>query len=537
MQNIYSVKIRLVSILVALAMLVTALAITPMNAHASDAVTGTMQIANRVGGSAVNLAQNDSGTGWDWNKDTDELTIDSSYTGEAIYVDCNDSGTINILISGDVTTGSIECMGSLNISSSSNGTITATKTGSDSLACIYSANAIEINGNVNLNATSNSSSGIESWNGNGIEIGGSANVTVNGWRVGLRSYSDINIGGNSQVTATATEEENGIALFANGSISISGDANVEAIGLDTGINCNNNDPEIVDNNITIDTTGTVIAEGSGYGIKTEDITIINGTVTATGTGTGSEGISSYGDTEFGGDANVIATGGCRGIEAWGDFNISGGADVVATALRIDYGAGICVYGGNITINTTGSVAAKGTNSGIFVVPSPSVDDENDYNIVITNGTVVATATGEGEGTHGSSFSQEGFFGICSYYDIEVNGSADVTATGFQYGIYSHEGDISISESSNVQATGNDGIYSYEGDISIATTGIVTAEGITNGIHAKGHKGWWDDNNVEKGNVAISNGTVTATGNAAGLRAAAGIVIDGDAIFIHQVIIQ
>ena len=49
------------------------------------------------------LGINGSGPGWDWNADTNTLTLDSDYTGEKIYSQCAADDTIYINYSGNVT--------------------------------------------------------------------------------------------------------------------------------------------------------------------------------------------------------------------------------------------------------------------------------------------------------------------------------------------------------------------------------------------------------------------------------------------------
>jgi hypothetical protein len=57
------------------------------------AATGTMDI----GGTTVNdLTQDASGTGWTWTAATETLTLDNTYTGEAIAVNCASTDVVNL---------------------------------------------------------------------------------------------------------------------------------------------------------------------------------------------------------------------------------------------------------------------------------------------------------------------------------------------------------------------------------------------------------------------------------------------------------
>ena len=210
---------------------------------------------------------------------------------------------------------------------------------------------------------------------------------------------------------------------------------------------------------------------------------------------------------------VMAEGGSCGIATYeGDLTLSGG-EVTATATgsyfraasesSLAYG---CYVEGNCTISG-GKVTATGhaassystTTCGIFVV--------GDDGFTVSGGELTATATGE----YGNRF------GIDSFCGAVIKGGT-ITATGYYAGIFTHsrdDGDI-IIEGGTVTATSVDedgyGIYARTNIIRGGTISATAAEDGGYGVY------------VKFGNVAISGGTVTTTGKAAGFCSEEGDVV-------------
>ena len=121
-------------------------------------------------------------------------------------------------------------------------------------------------------------------------------------------------------------------------------------------------------------------------------------------------------------------------------------------------------------------------------------------------------------------------------NITISGGK-VTATGGNNGIYSYNGNITISGGSvTVTSTYSDGIYSRDGNITISG-GKVTATGDINGIYSYNGNITINGDNVTatgdnngiysyNGNITISGGKVTATGDINGIYSQNGDVILG-----------
>jgi hypothetical protein len=163
------------------ACLAAALAAVP-----AQAATGTMDIGEQSG---LDLASDQSDTGWTWTASSDTLTLDNNYTAEPIAVICVSSDSINLVYTGNVNissdiTDAVSCNGNLTITESGNsGTLSLGYTGSGH----YSGLFVMKNLTVSSGTVSASSAGTNSATapaaviyvcGN-ITIGGSASVTAN----------------------------------------------------------------------------------------------------------------------------------------------------------------------------------------------------------------------------------------------------------------------------------------------------------------------------------------------------------------------
>jgi hypothetical protein len=306
-----------------LVQLVTLAIIFALAATPAFAATGTMDI----GGTKVSgLGSDRSGTGWSWNASTGALTLDNTYTGEVVAINCATSDSIDLVYSGDVrlfckppqtttvppsapvatiphsfanphalSPHALSCAGNLSINGSG-GTLTVefTDTGSSAEA-IHCEGVLSIGGNAVVDATSASPA----------PVSGSVYAVIWG------QYG-VNISDSASVTATATG-----SVFS-GIVTGSGD-------------------------ITISTSGTVVANRTGTGTRAigsiDDGSLINvtggGTVTANGNLQNSLAVSGAG-------ANVTV----NGDIASGDLTVSDGTVTVTGTVA----GSINVTGGTVSVN-------------------------------------------------------------------------------------------------------------------------------------------------------------------------------------------
>jgi hypothetical protein len=207
---------------------------------AAYAATGSMDIDGTTG---VSLATDQSGTGWTWTAASATLTLNSSYTGEAIKINCASTETVNLVYTGNVTVASssatasaLTCDGWLNISGSG-GTLSLSYTGGGYFG------ALTVNGDLIVNSGT-------------VNAESSGTSDASRIAAAIRTYGLLTISGAASVTAQVTgANANGIAS---------------------------------ENNIVISTSGTVTANstGSGYALYTpawgSSVAISGGTVALTG---------------------------------------------------------------------------------------------------------------------------------------------------------------------------------------------------------------------------------------------------------------
>lgn len=359
----------------------------------------------------------------------------------------------------------------------------------------------------------NATSGIY---GDSINISGGT-VTATGGMGG-----NITIGGNAKVTAISTGIGgvgiSGDLIVTDGTVIATGGINASTINISGGTVTATSDNFGIRGNITI-SGGTVTATGdsdsSGIGISGSTISINGGIVIATGNGvrmSGTCGIN--GDTiNINGNAKVTATGnglGGIGISGSSTINIGGNAIVTATS-----------YGGNDSYNGIG------------------IGNSFYCTINISGGTVTATENG----TYNSVQYNRYGFGICGY-SINITGGT-VNATGSITGIggirpggaHNGIGIINIS-GGTVIATGNGsgggGFYSSScgismDDITISGNAKVTANGgmgIGGGLAVTGGTVTATGNGIGIYGLTISGGTVTAVGNGEYCYGIYGAIISG-----------
>ncbi len=195
--------------------------------------TGTMDIG---GETEKNLASNQSGTGWTWDAASATLTLNSSYTGEPIAIDCQYTDAINLIYTGDVSisssaASSIFCRGSLNITGSG-GTLTLNSAGSDSAYCaidVYSG-ALTIGGSADVNATcagsGTSPAAVVIYGMKGVTVSGSADVTADATGADASGiwveWGDITISTTGTVTANGNGTGGALAMWNIRKLNMSG---------------------------------------------------------------------------------------------------------------------------------------------------------------------------------------------------------------------------------------------------------------------------------------------------------------------------
>jgi LPXTG-motif cell wall-anchored protein len=244
-------KKRFLSVALTLYLVVGLFAIAPPVVHA--AVTGTLTVCGQSG---LDLASDQSGTGWTWNAGNATLSLSSTYGADPIDFDSTD--TVNIVFSGSVKVDNL----------ASNGD------------AINSKGSLIISGTGTLTLTAKS---------DGISTDGaltikSGTVKTTGDSTGLKAKLDINIIGNANVDAFAGKTFDDPNLGAKTYCMFSS------------------------NSITINTSGNVNAtdnfkEGKGIGAL-QDVKILNGTITISATYPGSVESGGYGIIVQDGEINI-----------------------------------------------------------------------------------------------------------------------------------------------------------------------------------------------------------------------------------------
>ena len=185
--------------------------------------------------------------------------------------------------------------------------------------------------------------------------------------------------------------------------------------------------------------------------------------------------------------------------------------------------------GNLTINGTGSLTAKGgagtESSGIYSGNNLSI-----------SGSATVNATGGNNGKSGN-YGSDGSCGIYSEGNLTISGSAVVKATGgtlpsgSSFGIFTGR-DITISGSATVNTTGSRSSYFSFGMVAVNKLAIGDSSSVTATSGEAGDGGSFAIL-VENGTVTInSNATVTATGSTGkvgvGMSASSTVTVSGSA---------
>ena len=215
------------------------------------------------------------------------------------------------------------------------------------------------------------------------------------------------------------------------------------------------------------------------------------------------------DIEINGTNEFLAL---NGIISNGTINISGNGTltVESEGYAVLANKDVVVNSGTLVLSGENGIYADGEtddetgeiSGGNVIIHGGAVNVDVDYyaisayNNVEIGGSanVTATSTGDNDGIYAS----EG--------NININGNAKVTATGSCCGIHASEGNVNIGDAVKVIAiSDDDGIYASEGNININGNATVTATGDDDGIY------------TSEGNVNINgNARVTVTGNECGI---------------------
>ena len=267
------------------------------------------------------------------------------------------------------------------------------------------------------------------------------------------------------------------------------------------------------------------SEDHSYGIfADEDVIVTGGTVTANGgkSNSDSHGIRADSVSVIGGTVNAnggVTTGSSCGIRA-GSVEVTGGFvyanDSSSATVTTTSGSSYGIYSmGSVTIGDpdtyTGEVNAYGARA--------TGSGSDSYGIyargnVVTRGFANVTATG-GEAGNDS-------FGISAGGNVEMSGNSTVKASGDSFGISAGSG-VTWSGYGEVTANGGSFGISAEGDVTMSGYGDVTATGDMAVSDSCGIRS-------ERGNVAISNGTVKAEGGGCGISAGMGdVAISGGTV--------
>ena len=267
------------------------------------------------------------------------------------------------------------------------------------------------------------------------------------------------------------------------------------------------------------------SEGVSYGILTENsVSVSGGELTATGGKSAGESFGILADS-------VNVTG--------GDVYVNGG-ETSSASYGIRAGS-VEVTGGFVYANDSSSATVtttSGNSYGIYSMGSVTIGDPDTYTGAVN--AYGARATGSGSDSYGiyarGNVVTRGFanvtatggeagndsFGISAGGNVEMSGNSTVKASGDSFGISAGSG-VTWSGYGEVTANGGSFGISAEGDVTMSGYGDVTATGDMAVSDSCGIRS-------ERGNVAISNGTVKAEGGGCGISAGSGdVAISGGAV--------
>ena len=420
---------RIGSLVLAVCMIMTMLPLT-VSAETGSMASGTMDIGGETG---ISLTSDNSGTGWAWDASTATLTLNSSYGGDYIEIDCDEDDIINLIYNRDVSLNvddpyapdAIHCEGNLIISvGDGGGTLTITHGGQDFTNALYTGGTLTFHsGTVKVN---------ESGINNAVHASGDVTIEA-------EASVDITNRNNYGLSSSGS-------LYLYGSLTAAGGSTYDAVDLSS----------VYVNGGKLTTTGAAI----GYsGNVNADVVVSSGEVNICG------------DLESG--LTVID----------GTVNISG---IVLSSIN--------VIGGNVTVDGQQvndflsnptlilDTSEEGANPfRLAALTGPAADDVSGYTwketekkliltgfdytsdaataLKIVNGAVEIVLASDSQNALASCYSGNGpSYGIDSENDITFSGSGSLTTTGgtstdsYSSGIFSYSGDVIIN-SGNITAIG------------------------------------------------------------------------------------
>ena len=204
------------------------------------------------------------------------------------------------------------------------------------------------------------------------------------------------------------------------------------------------------------------------------------------------------------------------IAASGDISFNG------TKLDVEGSAGIRSANGNVTINGT-NVSVVGQDGGAILANSGSINIDSDYLFVQCEG-----QSNETDWQHG----------VAGMQDVTIV-SEDATIVGSSYGVYSENGNISLSGKIDVGAN-EYGIYAKSGKINMSGAFTVQSNsigiGAQTGLTINGAVNATSTNTcigTVDGDIIINaNITATTTSSAALLNRGGNIIINGGKVTVQ-----
>ena len=224
-----------------------------------------------------------SGTGWTWETDSATLSLNSSYTGEPVYIYCYETTTLditdNVTINGGEFGSPLRCDGDFNITGSGTLNLVPSEFAEEySLPALSSPGNITFSGaNIIANSEGELNSAVMSEYGD-IILTGNAKVTVKAEGVqGYAIYSgrNLTLEGNSELTAEGEGTNASGVIIKSGDITVNDNAKFTAIGKGEGYALDIRQGNLVANNdnvklIADDEEHYSTQENSGTGeIETE----------------------------------------------------------------------------------------------------------------------------------------------------------------------------------------------------------------------------------------------------------------------------
>lgn len=438
-------------------------------------------------------------TGWSWDPDTLTIALDSSYTGEEIYVYSEEEidDIINITIDG-----SVQIEEGIIARISSGLSISATGTPSLEISngylgvqAISTESAIPNLAIDGIDLAIDAEDDVYSIYSDGDISIQNATVSTSNSDYGIYAEGNLNI-----LESDLTIADSDIGLWSNNNLKIDGpDTNVSITGAeDYSIRS--------DGNLTIQDGVTVGISGSDYGVYAVGaLTVSVSDLTITGSATG---LRSDGDLKLQQNSGVTITGSETGIYASGQIILSGDSQLIAAStdsglssdgnLSITGNSNVAITGATAGVYTGGNFNLSGSalttaNSGTGLQSAGNAVVQNDSTIGIT-GAENAVISGGTFTLSGSRLTAKGSdLGFNASGNVAISGSA-LTASGGASGIgaYVSGGNVVISNASAVNLSGGYGIYVAKesnkgGNISVDASNLTSsALAVSGGVFTIDH---------------------------------------------------